>query len=98
LRLLAMRLVLGDQAMFIRRDALAAVRGVPDVPLMEEFDLCRRFRAHGRLALADSTVQTSARRFSRRGPLRTYLRMGWVTSQYYLGTPPSELRLIYERE
>ena len=89
--------IMGDQAMFIRRDVLEAIGGVPDVPLMEEFELCRRLRRVGRLALANATVTTSPRRFLQRGIIRTYLRMWHVTLRYWLGTPPEELRRIYER-
>ena len=72
LRLLLFRRILGDQVMFVRRSALESIGGVPDVPLMEEFELCRRLRPLGRLALASATVTTSARRFEKRGVLRTY--------------------------
>ena len=71
--------------------------GLPDMALMEEFELCRRLRKLGRLALADATILTSARRFARQGVIRTYLRMWRVATQYRLGTPPNELRRIYEQ-
>ena len=80
------------------REVLEAVGGFPDLPLMEEFELCRRLRRVGRLALADATIETSARRFVRDGVLRTYYRMWWVTLLYHLGRPPAELREIYERD
>ncbi len=98
LRLFLFRRVMADQAIFVRRDALARVGGIPDLPLMEEFELCRRLRRVGRLALADTTVTTSARRFFKLGVVRTYARMARVTVQYYLGTPPAKLRRIYEQE
>jgi len=66
--------------------------------LMEDFELCRRLRQVGRLALDDATVTTSTRRFEKLGVVRTYLRMGWVTVRYWLGTPPRELRRIYEKD
>lgn len=91
------RRFMGDQAMFIRRDALEAIGGVPDVPLMEEFELCRMLKRKGRLALAATTVITSARRFQKLGVLRTYARMWRVTLLYYLGTPLEKLRQLYER-
>ncbi|MBI3414001.1 MAG: TIGR04283 family arsenosugar biosynthesis glycosyltransferase [Verrucomicrobia bacterium] len=88
---------MGDQAIFVRRAALEKIGGVPDVPLMEEFELCRRLRAVGRLALANVTVSTSARRFTERGVIRTYARMWRVTLQYWLGTPPEKLARLYEK-
>jgi rSAM/selenodomain-associated transferase 2 len=98
LRLLLFGRILGDQAMFVRRLALESIGGVPDVPLMEEYELCRRLRPLGRLALANATVSTSARRFAKRGVLRTYLRMGHVTIRYYLGAPLQDLQRLYEKE
>ncbi len=98
LRLRLGRRILGDQAMFIRRAVLEQIGGVPEIELMEDFELCRRLRAVGRLALANATVTTSTRRFQKLGVIRTYLRMGWVTVRFRLGTPPRELRRIYEKE
>lgn len=98
LRLILARRVLGDQCLFVRREALQKIGGVPDMPLMEEFELCRRLRAVGRLALATATVQTSARRFWKQGVLRTYWRMWRVTVKYYSGVSPHELRRGYEKE
>jgi hypothetical protein len=98
LRLVLGRRILGDQAIFIRREVLEDIGGVPDMELMEEFEMCRRLNRIGRLALAEATVTTSARRFERLGVIRTYLRMGWVTARYRLGAPPEELRRLYEKD
>jgi rSAM/selenodomain-associated transferase 2 len=96
-RLQLTRRVLGDQAIFVRREALQAVGGFPEQPLMEEFELCRRLRQVGRIALAPATVSTSARRFHEFGVLRTYWLMWRVTFRYHLGASPEELRRLYER-
>jgi rSAM/selenodomain-associated transferase 2 len=90
--------LLGDQAIFARRATLEQIGGVPDMPLMEEYELCRRLRRAGRLALARATVSTSARRFEKLGVLATYRRMGWVTLRYWLGASPETLRRIYDRD
>lgn len=87
--------VMGDQAMFVRREALETLGGVPDLPLMEEFELCRRLSRTGRLALADGTVVTSARKFRKLGALKTYWLMWRITIRYYLGTPVQKLAEIY---
>jgi rSAM/selenodomain-associated transferase 2 len=98
LRLRLFGRILGDQAMFARRSVLEEIGGVPDMPLMEEFELCRLLRQRGTLVLADATVVTSIRRFIERGILRTYLRMGWVGFLYSLGVSPERLRKTYERK
>jgi rSAM/selenodomain-associated transferase 2 len=90
--------IMGDQGIFIRRETLDQIGGVPDLPLLEEFELCRRLRSAGRLALAGATVSTSERRFTKLGVLRTYLRMWRVTLQYQLGVSPVRLRDIYEKD
>ena len=97
LRLVLGRRILGDQGIFLRRDVLERIGGIPDWPLMEEYELCRRLRTVGRLTLAAATVVTSARRFRERGGLRTYLRMAWVTLRFWMGATPEELRRLYER-
>ena len=97
LRLWFGRRILGDQGMFIRRDVLERIGGVPDMPLMEEFELCRRLCKAGRLALADATVTTSARRFKKLGVMRTYFRMWSVMIRYRLGASPKELRSLYDK-
>ena len=85
----------GDQAIFVKRTALEAIGGVPDVPLMEEFELCKKLGAHGRIALAKGTVLTSARKFREEGRLQTYWRMICCTLRYWTRTAPKRLEEIY---
>lgn len=58
----------GDQAMFVRRDVFERAGGFKDWSVMEDLDILPRLRRHGRLALLDEAVVTSARR---------HLRSGW---------------------
>jgi cellulose synthase/poly-beta-1,6-N-acetylglucosamine synthase-like glycosyltransferase len=55
-RLLVGRRIARDQALFMRRQILEQVGGVPDEPARENVELCRRLRKVGRLALADATI------------------------------------------
>ncbi len=97
LRLVFGHWIAGDQALFVRREVLEAVGGVPDLDLMEEVRLCELLRPQGRLALAGEQVSTSARRFAKFGTLRTLWLMNVVLWKYRRGTPPAELRKLYER-
>ena len=85
----------GDQAIFVKRYVLEKCGSVPAVPLMEEFELCKRLAIHGRIALAPATVFTSPRKFREQGTLNTY----WLTTRcivrYCLGTSPQRLAKIY---
>ena len=79
----------------MRRETLETIDGVPDVPLMEEFELCKKLSSHGRLALAKARVQTSSRKFAREGALKIYWRMTVCTVRYWLGASPEKLVDIY---
>lgn len=73
----------GDQALFVRRSVLAAIGGVPDVPVMEDLDLVRAMKQRGRLALLPLPATTSARRYLEGGVGRVSLAhflafVGWA--------------------
>lgn len=59
---LQLRRVLGEQSIFVRRQAWRAVAGLPLKPQAGELELCRRLRRVGRLALAPATVGESVAR------------------------------------
>jgi rSAM/selenodomain-associated transferase 2 len=64
----------GDQALFTRRETLAAIGGIPQVPILEDLDMVRALKRRGRLALLSQEAVTSARRYLAGGPWRTALR------------------------
>lgn len=73
LRVALFALPYGDQALFVRREALERSGGVPLVPLMEDLDLVRSIKRMGRLARVPLPVVTSARRYLCDGVLSTML-------------------------
>lgn len=83
LRVRLFRLPYGDQALFLRRDVLENMGGVPVVPMMEDLDLVSGIKRAGRLALLPQHATTSARRYLDRGSLKTLFwhqvaLLGWV--------------------
>lgn len=74
LRVALFDLPYGDQAIFARRDVLAAMGGVPLAGFMEDLDLVKGLKAHGRVVALSATATTSARRYREGGAPRTVAR------------------------
>jgi rSAM/selenodomain-associated transferase 2 len=85
----------GDQAIFVRRADFEAVGGYPDIPLMEDIELCRRLKRRGRLAALRARVTTSARKWEREGPLRTIGLMWALRLLHFCGVAPARLHRWY---
>jgi uncharacterized protein len=85
----------GDQALFLERDRFWRLGGFPALPLMEDFELVRRLRRIGRVALAPGHALTSARRWRRLGLAKTWLVNQWVIAAYCLGISPTRLACWY---
>ncbi len=86
---------LGDQAQFARRDVFEALGGFPDWPILEDLDFIRRLKRHGRIAIVEARVTTSARRFLRRGTLRTLATNYLIWGLYFAGVSPLRLARLY---
>jgi rSAM/selenodomain-associated transferase 2 len=69
----------GDQALFVSRQTLNAIGGIPQAPIMEDLDLVKAMRRQGRLAHLELPVTTSARRYQVGGVLRTMFR-NWIAA------------------
>jgi len=74
LRVAFFGLPFGDQAIFVRREVLQEIGGVPQAPVMEDVDLVSAMKIRGRLVALPRSVTTSARRYRHGGVLRTAWR------------------------
>jgi rSAM/selenodomain-associated transferase 2 len=81
----------GDQALFVRREAFAALGGYSDLPIMEDVDLVRRLRKTGRLHTASEQAVTSARRWEEDGWMRRTARHLSLIVRYFAGVRPERL-------
>jgi rSAM/selenodomain-associated transferase 2 len=86
----------GDQAMFVTRDAFAAVGGFPDIALMEDITLARNLKRVSRPLCLRERVTTSGRRWEKRGVVRTILLMWRLRLMYFFGARPEDLARQYE--
>jgi rSAM/selenodomain-associated transferase 2 len=87
----------GDQAIFVCREPFEALGGYPDMPLMEDVELCRRLKRRGHVAALRLSVTTSARKWEREGVVRTILLMWTIRFLYMVGVPPARLHRWYYR-
>jgi rSAM/selenodomain-associated transferase 2 len=85
----------GDQGIFVQRDLLSRVGGVPDQPLMEDIELCRRLKRLCRPSCPDIQLVTAARRWRQRGVLQTILEMWNFRLRYWWGVDPHDLAREY---
>jgi rSAM/selenodomain-associated transferase 2 len=87
----------GDQAIFTRRSTFDAVGGYSEIPIMEDVELVRRLRRHGKLVVIEETVTTGTRHWDTLGSGATTL-LNWVAiSLYFLGVSPSRIAPVYHR-
>jgi hypothetical protein len=88
----------GDQAIFLKRSVFAELGGFPDLPIMEDFELIRRLKRLGQIAIVSPPVLTSGRRWQKLGVIKTTLINQLVIAGYFLGVPPAELVRWYKRK
>ena len=91
------RICTGDQAIFVRREAFAAIDGYPRQELMEDIAISARLRRLSAPLCLRQLSRTSARRWESRGVLRTIALMWWLRLQYALGVAPARLARAYRR-
>jgi hypothetical protein len=91
------RIPYGDQAPFVRRDVYERLGGHPPWPLLDDWDLARRLRKQGRIAILRDAVETSPRRYLERGVARTVWK-NWKTLWHFRrGASPEELARDYRK-
>jgi rSAM/selenodomain-associated transferase 2 len=85
----------GDQAIFVRRDAFAALGGFPAIALMEDIAFSIEAKRVSRPLCLRERVVTSGRRWESHGVVRTMLLMWWLRLRYFLGASPERLHRRY---
>lgn len=87
----------GDQGLFLSRDRFHQLGGVPEQPLMEDFELVRRLQRHGKIEIPPIPLLTSGRRWQRLGVFRTTTLNQIIVLAYLLGVSPEILAKWYRK-
>lgn len=85
----------GDQAIFFKSEIFNKIDGFPELPIMEDFELVRRLKSIGKIAIIPAPVLTSGRRWLLRGILRTTLINQIIIIGYFIGVSPTRLANWY---
>jgi rSAM/selenodomain-associated transferase 2/rSAM/selenodomain-associated transferase 1 len=88
----------GDQALFFRSADFYAQNGFKQMSIMEDYELVARMRKTGRIGLASQPVKTSARRWIKRGILRTTIINQMCVIAYRLGFSDQTIARLYRRD
>ena len=80
-----LKLPYGDQAIFVDAKSFYALDGFRPMQIMEDFELVRRIQRLGRMQLVDRAVVTSARRWQKKGLIKTTLINQLCILAYYCG-------------
>ena len=92
-----LRILFGDQVMFCRRQDFEDCGGFdPQLPIMEDAELCMRLVQYGRIYLVDRIVQSSDRRVAKWGSLRANLIYLYIGCLWAVGVSPLYLKQFYE--
>lgn len=85
----------GDQAIFLRRNDFLRLGGFPPTAIMEDFLFLQHIKSQGHIQTLPQKVYTSARRWHKKGILRTTLINQMMIIGYYTGIPLDKLALLY---
>ena len=81
----------GDQGIFLSAKVFEEVGGFPEIPIMEDFELIRKLKKRGQIAISSKPVLTSGRRWQQLGIFKTTLINQLVIIAYFLGVSPKRL-------
>ncbi len=90
------RILYLDHCIFVRRQVLISIGGVPDMDIFEDTALSVALGQWGSPAIAPGKVITSARRFRDRGIYRQALLNQLLKLMYHTRLDPKKLNRLYE--
>ncbi len=87
----------GDQAIFVNRSLFDRVKGFADQPLMEDVEMSKQLKTHGKPVRIRDRVVTSARKWEQGGIVKTVWLMWVLRAKYARGESPAKLHAMYYR-
>ncbi len=92
-----LKLPYGDQALFTTRGMFNAIKGFPEIEIMEDYVFMGKIKKEGEIIILPEEATTSARRWHNIGILQTTLINQIIICGYKLGIAPVTLDRWYRR-
>lgn len=86
----------GDQGIFVRKDIFFKLSGFPQVPIMEDVLFSKKLKKIGKTVVLPDKIIVSARRWERKGIIKTTLRYNLINLAFKIGVPSQKISLLYE--
>ncbi|SJZ37657.1 TIGR04283 family arsenosugar biosynthesis glycosyltransferase [Selenihalanaerobacter shriftii] len=95
LRAKYLKIIFGDQGVFVRSSVFHDLGGYPDIELMEDWAFSKKIAKVGKLVQLSQNIYTSARRWHKFGTWKTIFLMHKIKILYLMGVSPKKLNQIY---
>ena len=90
------RIPYGDQGLFMKRSTFYELGGFDDIPIMEDVVFMKKLkRKKVRIAILDTHIRTSDRRWIKEGIARATVRNWYIYLLFLCGVSPSNLERYY---
>ena len=90
-----LRLIYGDQAIFVRKSAFFEAGGFNKLPLMEDVDCVKKLGKLGQVVTLSDSVLTNPRRWNEGGMIRNTVKNSLLLGLWYAGVSPESLYRWY---
>jgi len=95
LRAKCFKIFYGDQGIFVKRDVFERLNGFQPLRLFEDIEFSKRVRSQGKVCVLPKKIETSSRRWQKKGLVRTTLLNRFLLALYYFGISPERLSKWY---
>ncbi|WP_125712974.1 TIGR04283 family arsenosugar biosynthesis glycosyltransferase [Companilactobacillus kedongensis] len=93
-----LKLIFGDQGLFVNKKVYQKAGGFPVLPLMEDYEFSRSLsKLHVDFTQFNLPIMTSARKYQNEGHFKTFFRMQKIRFFYRMGVNPEILKRMYYR-
>ena len=89
------KLPYGDQGIFVSRELYDSVGGMPQIPLMEDFEFSSLISKRAKLEILPGPIHVDVRRWEKVGPIRQTVRNWLIALRYRMGASPETLKENY---